>query len=40
VLDEDGLHKAIQKDPALFFLLGSVAEPTTPTTTIRVDPDN
>jgi hypothetical protein len=36
VMDEDGLHKAIQKDPRLFFLLGSVAEPTTPTTTIKV----
>lgn len=36
VLDEDGLHKAIQKDPALFFLLASVAEPTTPTTTVKV----
>jgi hypothetical protein len=36
VMDETGLHKAIQKDPALFFLLAEVAEPTTPTTTIKV----
>lgn len=40
VLDEDGLHKAIQKDPRLFFLLGSKAEPTTPTTTIKVANDS
>lgn len=39
ILDEDGLHRAIQKDPSLFFLLGSVAEPTTPTTSITVVPD-
>lgn len=39
VLDESGLHRAIQKDPALFFALGSVAEPTAPTTTIKVVPD-
>lgn len=39
VLDEDGLHKAIQKTPALFFALGSVAEPTTPTTSIKVVAD-
>lgn len=39
VLDEEGLHKAIQKDPALFFLLGSRAEPTVPTTTIKVVDD-
>lgn len=36
VMDEDGLHKVIQKDPALFFLLAEKAEPTTPTTTIKV----
>ena len=40
VLDEDGLHKAIQKDPRLFFLLGSVATPTNPTTTINVANDS
>lgn len=40
VLDESGLHKAIQKDPKLFFLLGSVAEPTSPTTTIKVVKDS
>lgn len=40
VLDESGLHKAIQKDPRLFFLLGSVAEPTAPTTTIKVVNDS
>lgn len=40
VLDESGLHQAIQKDPRLFFLLGSVAEPTTPTTSIKVVADN
>lgn len=39
VLDESGLHQAIQKDPRLFFLLGSVAEPTTPTTSIKVVAD-
>lgn len=39
VLDEDSLHKAIQKNPALFFLLGSRAEPTTPVTTIKVVDD-
>lgn len=36
VLDEAGLHAAIQKDPRLFFLLASVAEPTLPTTTVKV----
>jgi hypothetical protein len=40
VMDEEGLHKAIQKDPALFFLLGSVAKPTLPTTTIKVVNDS
>lgn len=39
VLDEAGLHQAIQKDPRLFFLLGSVAEPTMPTTSIKVVAD-
>jgi hypothetical protein len=38
VMDEDGLHKAIQKDPSLFFLLATVAEPTSPITTIKVVP--
>jgi hypothetical protein len=39
VIDEAGLHQAIQKDPRLFFLLGSVAEPTVPQTTITVVDD-
>lgn len=40
VLDEVGLHAAIQKNPSLFFLLASKAEPTTPTTTIKVVKDS
>jgi hypothetical protein len=40
VMDESGLHRAIQKDPRLFFLLASAAEPTTPTTTIKVVKDS
>jgi hypothetical protein len=36
VLDEDGLHKAIQKNPGLFFLLATKAEAAPPTTTIKV----
>ena len=40
VLDESGLHKAIQKNPALFFLLASVAKPTLPQTTIKVVKDS
>lgn len=40
VLDEAGLHAAIQKNPALFFLMASVAQPTTPITTIKVVKDS
>lgn len=36
VLDETGMHEAIQKDPKLFFLLASRAEPTLPSTTVKV----
>ncbi len=36
VLDEAGLHAAIQKDPALFFKIAQYAKPTTPTTTVKV----
>lgn len=40
VLDEVGLHRAIQKNPSLFFLLATKAEATLPSTTVKVLKDN
>lgn len=40
VLDEEGLHKAIQKNPSLFFLLATKAEAKPPVTTIKVVPNS
>lgn len=40
ILDEHAMSQAIKKNPPLLFLLASVAKPTSPTTTIKVVPDN